>query len=101
MTPFKSPLGLRIPTIEQQVGSVKQVEEERKAATTDDKVIFEMFKHTDEDGKSDFVIPFDVDELEHSVTDNVQESRKRKNPFEGLHSYPNEYLIPGFFKLTI
>ncbi|AES61882.1 hypothetical protein MtrunA17_Chr1g0196621 [Medicago truncatula] len=83
-TPFASPLGLRVPTRD-EVGNVKQIEEERKGATTDDKVILEMFKHTEEDGKNDFVIPVDVDELENSVADDVQESKKRKNPFEGRH----------------
>lgn len=81
---------MRVPTSD-EVGSVKHIGEERKGATADDKVILEMFKHTEEDGKSDFVIPVDVDELESSVADEVQESRKRKNPFEGLLSYPNEF----------
>jgi len=81
---------LRVPTSD-EVGNVKQIEEERKGATADDKVILEMFKHTEEDGKNDFVIPVDVDELENSVADDVQESRKRKNPFEGWLSYPNEF----------
>ncbi|KAK2457321.1 hypothetical protein P8452_04144 [Trifolium repens] len=84
LTPFASPLGLRIPTTE-EVGSVKQNEEERKGATANDKVILGMFKHTEEEKKNDFVIPLDVDELENSVTDDVQQSRKRKNPFEGGH----------------
>jgi len=50
-----------------------------------------MFKHTEEDRNNEFVIPLDVDELENSVADDVQDSRKRKNPFEGLLSYPNEF----------
>ncbi|KEH25439.1 hypothetical protein MTR_6g023085 [Medicago truncatula] len=83
-TPFASPLGLRVPTSD-EVGSVKQIEEDIKGATTDDKVILEMFKHTEEDRNNDFVIPLDVDELENSVADDVQESRNRKTPFEGVH----------------
>ncbi|KAI5399322.1 uncharacterized protein LOC127091148 [Lathyrus oleraceus] len=82
LTPFQSPLGLRIPSSE-QVGSVKQTEEERKFATADEKLILGMFKHTEEEGKCDFVLPLDVDQLENSVANDRQESRKRKNPFEG------------------
>ncbi|PNX86556.1 hypothetical protein L195_g043511, partial [Trifolium pratense] len=89
LTPFASPLGLRIPMTE-EVGSAKQNEEERKGATANDKVILGMFKQTEEERKNDFVIPLDVDELENSVADDVQQSRKRKNPFEGLPSYPIE-----------
>ncbi|XP_058742169.1 uncharacterized protein LOC131614621 [Vicia villosa] len=79
LTPFQSPLGLRIPSSE-QVGSVKQTEEEGKCATADEKLLLGMFK---QEGKCDFGIPLDVDELENSVADNGQGSRKRKNPFEG------------------
>jgi hypothetical protein len=98
LTPFASPLGLRIPTTE-EVGSVKQNEEERKGATANDKVILGMFKHTEEEKKNDFVIPLDVDELENSVADDVQQSRKRKNPFEGLPSYPSGFK-PGVLKVN-
>lgn len=87
MTPF---LCLRVPA-DEQVGNVKQVEEEKHGGTAGDKVIMEMFKHTKEEGKSDFIIPIDVDELENSVADDIQESRKRKNPFEGLPSSLNEF----------
>jgi len=73
-TPFASLLGLKVPTSD-EVGSVKQIEEDRKSATTDDKVILEMFKHTEEDRNNDFVIQLDVDELENSVADDVQKSR--------------------------
>lgn len=80
-TPFLSPLGLSIPTgIGEQAGTVEQVEEERNSGS--DKLIFERFKHTDEE-KGDFVSPFGVDELKNSVADDIEESRKRKNPFEG------------------
>ncbi|XP_061337493.1 uncharacterized protein LOC133284491 [Gastrolobium bilobum] len=78
-TPFLSPLSLRVPKGEEG-GAVKQVEEERKDVG-DEKVIFERFKHT-EDEKEDFVSPFGVDELENSVADDIQESKKRKNPFQ-------------------
>lgn len=90
MTPFQSPLGLRIPSSE-QVGSVKQTEEERKFATADEKLILGMFKHTEEEGKCDFVLPLDVDQLENSVANDRQESRKRKNPFEGLDFYSDVF----------
>ncbi|MCI35618.1 hypothetical protein A2U01_0056839, partial [Trifolium medium] len=70
-------------------------EEERKGATANDKVILGMFKHTEEERKNDF--PVDVDELENSVADDVQQARKRKNPFEGLPSYPSEF-EPGVLK---
>ncbi|CAK8572901.1 unnamed protein product [Lathyrus sativus] len=84
LTPFQSPLGLRIPSSE-QVGSVKQTDEERKCATADEKLILGMFKHTEKEGKCDFVLPLDVDELENSVANDRQESRKRKNLFEGVN----------------
>jgi hypothetical protein len=97
LTPFASPLGLRIPTTE-EVGSVKQNEEERKGATANDKVILGMFKHTEEEKKNDFVIPLDVDELENSVADDVQQSRKRKNHLKVCLLIPVD-LSPGFLKL--
>ena len=98
-TPFQSPLGLRIPLME-QAGRVKQVEEERCGAS--DKVIFEKFKHTDEE-KEDFVGPLCADELENSVADDIQESRKRKDPFEGLPFHTNKFdiyfiILTGSFK---
>ncbi|CAI8592193.1 unnamed protein product [Vicia faba] len=46
-----------------------------------------MFK---QEGKCDFVPPLDLDELGNSVAGDGQGARKRKNPFEGLDSYPNE-----------
>jgi len=73
-THFASLLGFRVPTSD-EVGSVKQIEEDRKGATTDDKVILEKFKHTEEDRNNNFVIPLVVDELENSVADDVQKSR--------------------------
>ncbi|KAK7268662.1 hypothetical protein RIF29_21367 [Crotalaria pallida] len=77
-TPFQSPLGLSAPRVE-QAGTVKQVEEEKNSGS--DKLIFEKFKQTDEE-KRDLVILLDVDDLENSVAEDIQESRKRKNPFE-------------------
>ena len=73
-THFASLLGFRVPTSD-EVGSVKQIEEDRKGATTYDKVILEKFKHTEEDRNNNFVIPLVVDELENSVADDVQKSR--------------------------
>ncbi|CAI8601060.1 unnamed protein product [Vicia faba] len=80
LTPFQSP------AIEQD-GSVKLTEEERKSATADEKLILGMFK---QEGKCDFVPPLDLDELGNFVAGDGQGARKRKNPFEGLDSYPNE-----------
>ncbi|MED6134805.1 hypothetical protein PIB30_040419 [Stylosanthes scabra] len=80
-TPFLSPLGLRIPTVEQ---TRPVVEEKRCGNNGNDQVIFERFKHTEEE-KEDFVGLHSADELENSVSvaDESQESRKRKDPFEG------------------
>ncbi|CAI8613516.1 unnamed protein product [Vicia faba] len=80
LTPFQSPAS-------EQDGSVKLTEEERKSATADEKLILGMFK---QEGKCDFVPPLDLDELGNSVAGDGQGARKRKNPFEGLDSYPNE-----------
>ena len=74
----------------EQAGRVKQVEEERRGAS--DKVIIERFKHTDEE-KEDFAGPLWADELENSVADDIQESRKRKDPFDGLPFHPNKFDI--------
>ncbi|XP_057428063.1 uncharacterized protein LOC130721315 [Lotus japonicus] len=92
-TPFASPLGLRIPLGEHS-GNVKQHEGERNGAGDDDKVIFERFKHTGEEeekegGGEDLVSPFGVDEMENPVVDDIQELRKRKNPFEGGNENQN------------
>lgn len=68
--------------------AVKEVEKEKNLGSgSDDKVIFESFKHTEED-KGDLVSEIDVGQLENSVADDVQESKKRKAPFEGLLSPP-------------
>ncbi|ESW16163.1 hypothetical protein PHAVU_007G134400 [Phaseolus vulgaris] len=76
-TPFLSPLGLRK---WEENGTVKKVEKEGNS-NNDSKVIFESFKHTEED-KRDFVRQIGVDELENSVADNNQDSKKRKIRFE-------------------
>ncbi|KAL1342229.1 uncharacterized protein LOC107466599 isoform X1 [Arachis duranensis] len=78
-TPFLSPLGLRIPTVEQTIPVV----EEKRCGNANDQRVFERFKQTEE--KEDFVGFLCADELENSVSvaDESQESRKRKNPFEG------------------
>ncbi|KAK7356493.1 hypothetical protein VNO80_15766 [Phaseolus coccineus] len=77
-TPFLSPLGLRKC---EENGTVKEVEKEGNS-NNDSKVIFESFKHTEED-KRDFVRQIGVDELENSVADDNQDSKKRKIRFEG------------------
>ena len=65
-------------------GANKGGEAESNCAT--DKVFFEQFKHTGEDtgncGGS-----CSVGEVESCNIDEAQESRKRKNPFQGLSSY--------------
>ncbi|XP_020222856.1 uncharacterized protein LOC109805246 [Cajanus cajan] len=79
-TPFLSPLGLRRG---EEGGAAKEVEKEKICGSgSDDKVIFESFKHTEED-KEDFVSQIAFGELENSVGDDIQESKKRKAPFEG------------------
>ncbi|KAK7278549.1 hypothetical protein RJT34_23579 [Clitoria ternatea] len=81
-TPFLSPLCLKTPRGE-KAGVVKQVEEQKSDASgSDDKVIFEGFKHTEED-KVDFVSQIDIGQLENSLVGDIQESKKRKHPFEG------------------
>ncbi|QCE07747.1 hypothetical protein DEO72_LG9g2767 [Vigna unguiculata] len=77
-TPFLSPLGLRKC---EENGTVNETEKEGNR-NNDSKVIFESFKHTEED-KRNFVGEIGVDELENSVVDNNQDSKKRKTPFEG------------------
>jgi len=62
-------------------------------------VIFESFKHTEED-KRDFVRQIGVDELENSVADNNQDSKKRKIRFEGLPPpVLTNLTFPGFLKV--
>ncbi|KAG4983793.1 hypothetical protein AAZX31_10G182100 [Glycine max] len=78
-TPFLSPLGLK----GEEGGAVKEVEKEKNGGS-DDKVIFKSFKHTEED-KRDFVDQIEVGELENSVAEDIQESNKRKTPFEGAN----------------
>ncbi|TKY51801.1 hypothetical protein E2542_SST23320 [Spatholobus suberectus] len=79
-TPFLSPVGLRRG---EEDGSVREVEKEKNGGSgSGDKVIIESFKHTEED-KGDFVSQIVVGELEDSVADDIQESKKRKAPFEG------------------
>ncbi|XP_054805326.1 uncharacterized protein LOC129308280 [Prosopis cineraria] len=79
-TPFLSPLGLGISEVK-DVGTIEQVDKETKSIS--DRVIFEKFKHNDEE-KGDFIGPSGVNETENSVEDDMQESRKRKNAFAGL-----------------
>jgi len=57
-------------------------------------VIFESFKHTEED-KRNFVGEIGFDELENSVVDNNQDSKKRKTPFEGSLPCPNKFDLLG------
>ncbi|KAF7837326.1 uncharacterized protein G2W53_005808 [Senna tora] len=78
-TPFLSPLGLGISKVG-RVGAISQVEEDTKSVG--DRIIFERFKHTDKE-KEDFISPSGFNETENSVMDDVQDSMKRKNPFEG------------------
>ncbi|KAI9115015.1 hypothetical protein K1719_014028 [Acacia pycnantha] len=80
-TPFSSPLGLGISGVK-NVGTTEQVDEETKSIS--DRVIFEKFKHNDEE-KGDFIGPNGVNETENSVEDDMQDSRKRRNPFVGLN----------------
>ncbi|KAI4338289.1 hypothetical protein L6164_016631 [Bauhinia variegata] len=77
-TPFLSPLGLRTSTDGHDAGSVKQTEEETK--NVNDKMILQRFKHTDEENHDS---PSSINEVENSVVDDIQESKKRKDPFEG------------------
>ncbi|KAG4395309.1 hypothetical protein AAZX31_20G184200 [Glycine max] len=72
-TPFLSPLGLRRG---EEGEAVKEVEKEKNGGS-DDKVIFESFKHTEED-KGDFIDQIDVGELEKSVADDIKSQRKGK-----------------------
>ncbi|WVY96010.1 hypothetical protein V8G54_028161 [Vigna mungo] len=76
-TPFLSPLGLRKC---EENGTAKDGKEGN--SNNDSKLIFESFKHTEED-KKNFVSEIGVDELENSVADTNQDSKKRKTPFEG------------------
>ncbi|RDX64975.1 hypothetical protein CR513_56406, partial [Mucuna pruriens] len=79
-TPFLSPLGLRRG---EGGGTVKEIEKEKNSGSDGyDKVIFESFKHNEEE-KGDFVSQIGVGELENLVADDFQESKKRKAPFEG------------------
>lgn len=80
-TPFSSPVGLGV----KNVGIVEQVDGETKIVG--ERVIFEKFKHNDE-GKGDFFGPNGVIETENSLHDDMQGSRKRKNLFAGLSSFP-------------
>ena len=66
-------------------GIKKLCEEETKSIN--DTVIFEKFKHTDQE-QGEFIAPYCDDEGQCSVVNDVPESRKRKNPFEGWPSYP-------------
>jgi len=60
-------------------------------------VIFESFKHTEED-KRDFVSQIGVVELENSVADNNQDSKKRKILFKGLPPCPDKFDLSGVLK---
>ncbi|XP_028773565.1 uncharacterized protein LOC114730620 [Neltuma alba] len=79
-TPFSSPLGLGTSGVK-NVGNIEQVDKETTSIS--DRVIFENFKHNDEE-KGDFIGPSGVNETENSVEDDTQDSRKRKNSFAGL-----------------
>ncbi|KAL2325031.1 hypothetical protein Fmac_024089 [Flemingia macrophylla] len=79
-THFLSPLGL---SRGEGGEASKEIEKEKSCGFgSNDKVIFESFKPTKED-KGDFVSQIDFGELENSVGDDIQESKKRKAPFEG------------------
>lgn len=75
----------------QQARNDKLIGIEKNGATLDGKVIIDLFKYTKEEGRGDFVNPMGGDELENSLADDIQESRRWNNPFEGLPSYPNEF----------
>lgn len=94
-TPFLSPLGLG-GARDGLAGTIKQVEEAKRIS---DRVIFERFKHIDEE-KGDFIGPNDGNETEISVANGMQDTRKRKNPFEGLPSYPNKLKQETIFRRT-
>ena len=86
--PFSSLLG---PSPRESSGSIdghnganKGGEAEANCVT--DKVFFEQFKHTGED-TGDCGGSCSVGEVESCNIDEAQESRKRKNPFQGLSSY--------------
>ncbi|KAK7391587.1 hypothetical protein VNO78_20004 [Psophocarpus tetragonolobus] len=87
-TPFLSPLGIRRG---KEGGTVKEVEKEKNNGN-DDKVIFESFKRTEED-KGELVCQIGDDELENSVADDVQESKKRKAPFEGRNENQTAHVV--------
>lgn len=63
------------------MGVKREGEEEKKNVL--DKVVFEQFKHTGNE-KGDTVCPCSSEEVEIPNKDNAKESRKRKEPFEGM-----------------
>lgn len=64
-----------------------------------DKVFFEQFKHTGE-VKGDFEGSCSVVEVDSCNIDNVQESRKRKNPFQGFSFYLRAICCLVFFNMV-
>jgi hypothetical protein len=86
--PFSSPLA----PIE-SIGTIDGRSEAKKGGEAKPnfvigKVFFEQFKHTGEE-KGDCEGSCSVGEVESHKIDEVQESRKRRNPFQGLSSYLN------------
>lgn len=86
--PFSSLLG---PCPRESSGSIDGHNEANKGGEAEtncvtDKVFFEQFKHTGED-TGDCGGSCSVGEVESCNIDEAQESRKRKNPFQGLSSY--------------
>lgn len=59
---------------------------------------FEQFKHTDR-GKGHYIVSQSAGEGECPDKDDVQESRKRKNPRKGLPSYLN-YFVKCILRIT-
>ncbi|KAL5195636.1 hypothetical protein HKD37_20G057447 [Glycine soja] len=89
-TPFLSPLGLRRG---EEGEAVKEVEKEKNGGS-DDKVIFESFKHTEED-KGDFIDQIDVGELEKSVADDIKSQRKGKFRADESQTARNNVVVLG------
>lgn len=82
--PFSSLLGLKVPngSSDEQIEAKKGGEVEKISVA----LAFENFKHTGI-GKGQSIVSQSAGEVECSDQDELQESRKRRNPCEGLPSY--------------
>lgn len=90
MRPFSSIFGLR--DLSECIDHDEQIEAKKGGEAEKNHVAallaFEQFKHTDL-GKGHSLGPSTDGGVESSNGDVVEESRKRRNPFEGLPSYLN------------